>query len=261
MKRYTTVHPLFMSFYSRSLYREVAANWKKLSYLYLLLLIGVCLIPVMFKMHALVSSYVLRKAPGIIRQIPTIKINKGNVSADVQMPYVIKDPETNTPLVIIDTTGQTTSLKGSSALALLTKTDLQLKKSPTETRTLDLSSADGVVIDQSVVYDWIDTFLNYFIFVLYPFALLVSCSLRLVQALLFAIIGMGLRRTLKVSLNFSSLVSLAIVSMTPAIILDAAHNYIDVTVPSWWLIDFLVALGYFLFAMTSVTEDNGGGRS
>ncbi len=254
MKQYTTIHPLFMSFYSRSLYRDVGRNWKKISYLYLLLLLAVCLIPVMFKTHSLVSAYVLQKAPGIVRQVPPITITKGQVSTSVQMPYIIKDPESNAPLVIIDTTGQTTSLKGSAAFVLLTKTNLQLKKDPTETRTLDLSSVDNLVIDQSVAYDWIGTFLDYFIFVLYPLALIFSYALRIIQALIFAVVGMGIARSLRLSLRISSLMSLSIVSMTPAIMLDMVHNYIDVTVPSWWLIDFLIGMGYLFFAVSSLAE-------
>lgn len=243
-----------MSFYSRPLYRYVGLNWRKVSYLYLLLLLAVCLIPTMFKTHALVSDYVLQRAPAIVRQIPVITITKGQVSADVQMPYTIKDPEGKTPLIIIDTTGKTNSLQGSPAFVLLTKGNLLLKKGDTETRTLDLSSIDSLVIDQSVAYDWIETFLDYFIFVLYPFALIFSYSLRIIQAMIFTIIGMGLAKSLKVSLKLYSLMSLAIVSMTPAIILDAVHNYIDVTIPSWWLIDFLVALGYLFFAVSSFAE-------
>ncbi len=243
-----------MSFYSRPLYRYVGTNWKRISYLYLMLLLAVCLIPTMFKTHSLVSAYVLQKAPGIVRQIPPITITKGQVSVNVQMPYLIKDPESNDPLIIIDTTGQTTSLKGSSALVLLTKTNLQMKKGPTESRTLELSSIGDLVIDQAVAYDWIETFLDYFIFVLYPLALLFSYSLRIIQAMIFTVVGMGLARSLRISLRVSSLMSLAIVSMTPAIILDAVYNYMDVTVPSWWLIDFLIALGYLFFAVSSLAE-------
>ncbi len=208
----------------------------------------------MFKTHSLVSSYVLQKAPGIVRQIPSITIAKGQALVNVQMPYVIKDPESNDPLIIIDTTGHTNSLKGSPAFVLLTKTDLQMRKSQTETRTLELSSIDNLVIDQSVAYNWIETFLEYFIFVLYPFAILFSYSLRIIQAMVFTVVGMGLARSLRVSFRLSSFMSLAIVSMTPAIILDAAYNYIDVTVPSWWLIDFLIAMVYLFFAVSSLAE-------
>ncbi|HWR58913.1 MAG TPA: DUF1189 family protein [Thermodesulfovibrionales bacterium] len=243
-----------MSFYSKALYRDVGMNWKKVSYLYLLLLLGVCLIPSMFKTHSMVSDYVLQKAPGIVKQIPPITITSGQVSVNVQMPHVIQDPENSTPLIIIDTTGQTTTLKDSRALILLTKTGLLMRRSETETRTLDLSAIDSLVVDQSLAYDWIETFLDYFIFVLFPFVLLFSYSLRIVQAMIFVAIGAALSRRLGASLKFSSLMSLAIVSMTPAIIFDAVQSYADATIPSWWLINFFIALGYLFFAVRAAAE-------
>ena len=252
-----------MSFYSKSLYRDVGANWKKLSYIYLLLLLSVCLIPVMFKTHQMASDYLHTKAPDIVKQIPVITISKGEVTADVNMPYVIKDPDNNTPLVIIDTTGQTTTLKGSSALALLTKKSLMVRKDKSEIRTFELSGIESLTINQSVAYDWIETFLDYFVFVLYPFYLLFAFLFRGVQALIFALMGVALSARLKSDMKLSSLMSLAMVSMTPSIMLDAAYNYVDISIPSWWLADFLIALGYFFFALRAAlerhsSEDPGG---
>lgn len=243
-----------MSFYSTSLYRDVGKNWKKISYLYLILLLAVCLIPIMFRIHSAVSHYLLNEAPKIVKQVPVITISKGQVSVDVRMPYIIKDPEGNAPLIIIDTTGQVDSLKKSGALALLTKTKLIMRKSPEESRMLDLSGIDSLVIDQSRIYDWIETFIEYFPFVLYPFSLIFSLLFRLVQAIIYALIGLYYTRYLKLNLKYYSLISLSIVSMTPAIILDTIYNYIDVTIPFWWLIDFFIALGYLFFAVKSNSE-------
>lgn len=244
-----------MSFYSKPLYRDVGANWKKISFLYLLLLLSVCLIPIMFRTHQMVSDYVQAKAPEIVKQIPLITISKGKVSVDAKMPYVIKDPESKASIAIIDTTGQTTTLKGSEAFVLLTKESLIVRKDKTETRTFDLSEIDSLTINQSVAYGWIDTFLEYFIFVLYPFSLIFSFALRIVQALIFALMGLVLATRLKSGLSFSSFMSLAIVAMTPSIMLDTVYNYMDIAIPSWWLVDFVIALGYFFFALRAVAEE------
>jgi len=249
MKRYSTAHPLFMSFYSRPLYQDVATNWKKISILYLLLLLAVCLIPLTFKTRASVSDYVLREAPKIIKQFPVVSISKGQVSVDVPMPYTIKDPENNAPLVIIDTTGQVTSLAGSNALVLLTKTKLFFKRGPKESRILDLSDIDSLVINQSRLYDWMETFLEYFAFVLYPVALFFTFLFRISQALVFALIAISFSSYLKLNFKYSALLSIAIVSMTPAIILDTLYNYLDMAIPFWWLIDFALALAYLFFAL------------
>ncbi len=254
MKRYTTIHPLFMSFYSKSLYRDVGRNWRKTSFLYLFLLLAICLIPIMFKLRSFVSDFLISEAPKFVKQVPVITIAKGKVSVDAQMPYIIKDPATNTPFIIIDTTGRITSFNGSDARALLTDTKLIIRKGPEQIRAFDLSQIDSLMIDQSTIYQWLETFSEYFVFVLYPFALFFSFLLRIIQALIFALIGIFFAKTMKVSLPYPSLVSLATVSMTPAIILNTLYDSIDTTIPLWWLINSLFALAYLRFAVKSNSE-------
>ena len=243
-----------MSFYSRSLYQDVAMNWRKISLLYLLLLLAVCLIPLTFKTRAAVSDYLLHEGPRFIKQFPVVTISKGQVSVDVPMPYTIKDPESHTPFVIIDTTGQVTSLAGSDALVLLTKTKLFFKRGPRDSRTLDLSDIDSLVIDQSRLYDWMDTFLEYFILVLFPVALFFTFLFRMLQAFIYSIIAISYAKYVKLHFTYKSLLSLSIVSMTPAIILDTLYNYFGLSIPFWWLIDFVLALGYLIFALKSSAE-------
>lgn len=254
MKRYTTIHPLFMSFYSGSLYRDVGSNWKKISFLYLFLLLAVCLIPEMFQIRSQISDYLRDEAPKIVRQVPVITITKGKVSLDEQMPYVIKDPGTNTPLIIIDTTGRVTSLKGSEAVALLTDSKLLVRRGPGETRAADLSGIDSLVIDQSKLYDWSDIIIDNFAIVLYPLALIFSFLFRTAQVLIFAAIGMLFAKNLKIPLPFQAMISLAIVAMTPSIILTTIYQFTGLKVPFWWLISFAVSIGYLFFAVKANSE-------
>jgi hypothetical protein len=255
MKRYTTVHPLFMSFYSKSLYRDVGKNWRNIAFLYLFLLSAVCLIPIMFRVHFSVSDYLHSEAPKIVKQVPVITIAGGVASVHEEMPYIIKDPESGAPLIIIDTTGKTTSLKGTGAMFLLTKSTLSFKGSSREARTLNLSEIGDLTIDQSQVYGWIETFLDYFIFVLYPFALLFTFLLRIVEALIFGAVGTFFAKRLGAPPGYRSLVSLAMVSMTPSVILDTLYNYLEILVPFWWVLNFVIAMGYLFFAVKANAED------
>lgn len=255
MKRYTTVHPLFMSFYSKSLYRDVGKNWRTITFLYLFLLSAVCLIPIMFRVYSAVSDYFHSEAPKIVKQVPVITIAGGVASVREVMPYIIKDPENGAPLIIIDTTGKTTSLEGTAAMLLLTKSTLSFKRSSKETRTFNLSEFGDLTIDQSQVYGWIETFLDYFIFVLYPFALLFIFLLRIVEAFIFGAAGIFFAKKLGAPLGYRSVVSLAMVSMTPSVILDSIYNYLEIIVPFWWVLNFVIAIGYLFFAVKANAED------
>ncbi len=249
MKRYSTVHPLFMSFYSRALYRDVGRNWKGISFLYLLLLIAICWIPVMFRIHSGVSDFLVKEAPAIVRQIPVIRIDHGKVSVDEKMPYFIRNPKKDEPLIIIDTTGQYSSLKGTDAWALLTKTELIMRKSPTEIRTFQMSRIEDLVINRAMVYNWIETFRKWFAVVLYPFAVLASYVYRIIQVLFYAFIGLMFAKNLGLKLDYQSLVSLAIIADTPSIIINTLYNYVDVRIPFWLLISFLIAMGYLFYGV------------
>lgn len=255
MKRYTTLHPLYMSFYSKSLYQDVGRNWGKVSFLYLFLLLSVSLIPVAFKLQSQIAGYLFREAPKIIQQVPRITIAKGTVSVNEKMPYIIKEPETNAPLIIIDTTGQVASLKDSDAMVLLTKTQVKIRKPPTGTRVLELSGIDDLVIDQGRLYDWIDSFVENVALILYPVVLLLSFFFKVLQALVFAVVGMGFARNLKASLRYRALLSLAIVAMTPAILIDTLYTYIGIPIPMWWLVTFSITIGYLFFALKAVAQD------
>ncbi len=255
MKQYSTFHPLYMSFFSRSLYRDVGKNWKGLSFLYLLLLLAICWIPIMFKMHSAVSGYIADEVPKIVRQIPVITISNGEVSIDNDMPYIITDPEKDDPFIIIDTTGEYSSLDNTPARVLITRTELIMKKSPSETRTFDLSEIEYLKIDRQTVYGWVETFRDWFAFLLYPFLVIASYIYRIVQVLLYAAIGLIIARNREVALDYQSLISLAIVSATPAIIVNALYNYGDIVMPFWWLICFMISMGYLFFGIKANAGD------
>ncbi len=257
VKKYSTLHPLYLSFYSRSLYRDVGRNWKGITFLYLLLLLAVCWIPIMFKMHSGIAGFIDAEAPKVVRQVPMITIEKGEVLVDADMPYIISDPDHNTPLIIIDTTGVYTDLKESDARVLLTRHELIMRKNASKTEIFDLSGIDDFVITKKLVYEWIDLFKKWFAFVLYPFAVLGSYLYRLVQVVIYSLIGVLIVRALESSLEFPSLLSLAIVADTPSIILNTIYNYVGLHLPfpSWGIICFAVTMGYLVFGIKANTGD------
>lgn len=254
MKRYSTIHPLYMSFYSKPLYRDVAMNWKKVSFLYLFLLLAICEIPLMFRLHDEVTEYIFQQAPDIVKQVPDISISKGIVSAEVQMPYIIMEPKKNSPLMIIDTTGKTVSLEGSDAFALLTKSELIVRRTRTSTWKFSTSEVDGLIIDKKMVYDLIEAFAGLIPVVMYPLGLLVSFVFRVTQALIFALAGIFLARNMNITLSYSQLVSLSIIAMTPSVMLGTIHDYSGVVVNSWWVISLMIAFGYLWFGVRSASE-------
>lgn len=255
MKRYSTIHALYMSFYSASLYRDVKTNWRGIAFLHLFLLLAICWIPIMFKLQSHLNRFIDEDAPKIIRQIPDITVSDGAVSTREKIPYYIKDPETGEPLMIIDTTGEITSIEDYEAVVLLTKTQLIVKRNAIETRTFDLSQVKSFSVNQQTLFGWAETVKEWLIIVLYPFALFFSYLYRLVQALIYAAIGMLLAKIFHAKLRYQELLSLSLITLTPVIIANTVYNYLDIRIPLWWFLSFILAMGYLSFAIKA----NSGG--
>ncbi|MCE5194634.1 MAG: DUF1189 domain-containing protein [Nitrospiraceae bacterium] len=253
MRKYSTINALYMSFFSKSLYKDVGADWKGISFVYLLLLLVLISIPMMFQLQSSLNTFIDNEVPKLIKQVPEIKITDGIVTTDVSMPYTINDTETDRPLIVIDTTGKINSIEDANAQALLTKNKLLIRKSKIETRTIELTDIESFTINQSNLYEWTDIFRTWIIIILYPFILFFLYAYRTVQALAYALIGKIFGRALKTDLNYQALISLAIVSMTPAIIINAVYSYINRRIPFWWVICFIIAMCYLYFAVRSIS--------
>jgi hypothetical protein len=250
MKQYGVFHPLLLSFYSKPLYRDVAKNWKGVGFLYLLLLLALTWIPVMMQFHYNLSNAVSREAPKIVNQIPKITITKGEVSIDAPVPYSIIDPQSGEQIAAIDTSGQITSIDQTKAFMLLTKKNLIIRQQHRgETRIFDLSAIQSLTLDRDSVMSWLQAFNKWFAFVAYPFALGASFAYRIIQVLLYALIGMLMASILKITLDYAALVRLSVIAITPVILLNTLRKLLGVHVPLTWLISFVIAMCYLFIAV------------
>ncbi|MEW5747037.1 MAG: DUF1189 family protein [Nitrospirota bacterium] len=254
MRNYTIIHPLFLSFFSRALYRDVARNWKGWGVAYLLLLLSLFWIPETLKIQKDLSAFLAGSAPHYVEQVPTITITNGQASTKETTPLFIYQRDGTTPFAIIDTTGTTSSLGNSPAVLLLTRTALIARNGLSETRTFDLAGIDELVVDKRTVYQWIEWLKAWLPLMLFPFALFFSFLFHLFQTFFAASIGALFARLFGVTLDFRTLVRLAAVSFTPAVLLQIAHVVLDISFPYKSLFSFLIALGYLYYAVGANSE-------
>jgi hypothetical protein len=255
MKKYSIFHIPVLSFFSKELYRDVGLNWKGVNFLYLFLLLAVCLTPATIKMYMVFSNFVDNEAPAFIEQVPEITINDGKVSINEPQPYYIKDPESGDILAIIDTTGQITSLEGTDALCLLTSDKLITKKSKFENRTYDLSKVKKFVVNSERITGWLNILRKFLIVFVYPFALFSSYVFRIAQALICAAIGLLFASWCKVTLSYPTLIRLAVVAMTPSLLVKTIFGIAGLHLPCITsLIFLLMTLAYLYFAVQAISE-------
>ena len=76
------------------------------------------------------------------------------------------------------------------------------------------------------------------------------------QALLYGGLGMALAALRKIPLSYGGAVSVAIMALTPVIILDALLVWTNTYLPLWGFGSFLLALGYLVFGIRSAARSN-----
>lgn len=252
MKQYSALNALGLSFYSKPLYQDVARNWRGTGFAYLLLLLALCWVPEMINIQMQFADYVNGDASLLVKQIPPINIADGEVTTDVQTPYFIKDPEKGKVLAIIDLTGQYTSLDNSPADLLLTKQQV-FTRNNYEIRTYDLKGVKSFHLDQDRVRGWLNVARSWMLVVLYPCALLFSFVYRIVQALIYGLCGLIISKIVKAELEFLTLLRLAVVAVTPAVILETVRSVAAIHIPFWSLLCFMIAMAYLFFAITAAS--------
>jgi len=248
-KRYSLIHPLFMAFFSRSLYQDVGRNWKGPGLVFLFSVVALCTIPFVLLAQSELSTLLNEEAPKIVTQMPAVRIIKGKVSIDKPEPFYIKDDKSGDPLIIFDTTGQIRTLTGSKAAVLVSQSSLTVRNSTGETRTIDLSGIDGFSLDRRILYEWIDDLEGSLAFILYPAVALFFFVSRLIEVVIFAAIAYFLPRTPGGPSDYRKNMRLAAVSMTPAMVIGAVLNIAGIVLPFWWLTSIPLTAVYFLFAV------------
>ncbi len=257
--RFPIFQALYLSFYSRPFYRDVARVGQGLLVSYVLFLVALSWLPQTANLHREFREFLDAEAPKFLKQVPKITIARGRASIDEPVPYFIYKEDGMTPLAIIDTSGSIASLEKSPALLLLTETVLMVRRSGTDVRELPLADLGDAVIDRQTISSWLEAFSGVFAVVLYPFAVLFGFLLHLLLVLAGALFGGMIAKRLGLDLDFRAIFRLAVVSFTPALLLVTAHAVLDIPFPYSLPVTFVVSLGYLSYALAANTEKTGAG--
>jgi hypothetical protein len=255
MKKFSIIHIPVLSFFSKDLYRDVGLNWKGICFGYLLLLLAICWIPMMVRMHLGFAGFVKDDAPPVVEQVPEITITDGRASIKEPQPYFIREPDSNQILGVIDTTGSIKSPADANAFFLLAKNSIIMKQSNYETRSYDLSQVESFSISGEGIMEFLLKAKKYLVIILYPLALISSYVYRIIQALIYAAIGLLFASTCKVTLSYGALLRLAVVAMTPCMIIKTVFGLAGVHLPCIVLLLYiLITLAYLYFGVYACSQ-------
>lgn len=250
MRRFSLLHPLWMAFYEGAIYEDAARHWRNRTFLYLLLLLALTWIPFTLQMQNQVEDWVSREAPFYIDQVPDLSLSGGELTSSSSAPTLLRD-RNGTVLAVIDPTGQYTSLDDTDAPVLVTRTQIfirgegdlvdvtYLPDGPPETLTRE---------DLYVIADWTRSLVNTLLF---PVLLVLSYAYRTLQTLLYAYVASFFTASAGGALPYRTLLNLAIIAITPAVVMDTVHMLMESPLPDWfwWPACVLLSLGYLRFGI------------
>lgn len=250
MKKYSYFQAPILSFFSKDFYRYISNEKNGTGFIYLFLLLVLCVIPVTLEVEKVVNTYIDNESGQLISQVPEITIANGEASIEEPQPYFITDPENGKPIIIIDTTGEITSLGDTEAKILISKTFTLYEKSEHETRKYDLVDVQDYVLNQSKINNWLAIAKEYFFVCLYPFILFGAFLWRIIQTLVYAVIGLIFVNILGSYNSYGSLLRLSVISITPIILIDTIFvTMLGIEIPFSGILFFLGAMAYLYFGV------------
>lgn len=249
MQRYNILQAIFMSFYSKDLYRDVAKNWNGKTFVYLLFLVALSWVAFTIKMQLGLNEVYQKDTDKVVTQIPVLTIKDGKITTPENRPYFIKNPDTNETIAIIDTSGTYKTLSDAKTGILVTPSEVITQPNANETKINHVPNNLNLTINPTTINGYIHAMLPFawiFLFIFFTFA---SFIYRIIQALIYAIIGKIICAIVFAPLRYSELLQIAVVAVTPAIVLSAVLDFWIVKFPHHLLLYFILAMIYLTFGI------------
>lgn len=250
MQQYKFPQALGLSFYSKPFYRDVAQNWQGRGFLYVLFLVTLLTLVSIFSAFAARTAFIAAVQP-MVAQLPTITIEKGQASIDKPEPFYVKDKE-GKDILIIDTTGKVTSFENTTAEALLTKTQLVIKRSSGAPEAFDLSKVKNGVYDQQAIHE----IMKYASFALMIVILVMLFLWRWLKGILAVLVLAGVGKLLThTTLSYQTLCRIAAAALTPAIVLALVLELFHVSIPYVVVAYIALTIFYFFYGIEANKPD------
>ncbi len=254
MSQYGIFEALFMSFYSRSLYRDVAKNWGGKTFLYLLILGLISWIVFTAQIQSKLSAMYVSQSDAYVNQFPVMNIKDGHLSTPEKRPYIITDPQSHQVIAVIDTSGQYTTLEQAKTDFLVTETKMISHPAQDEVREYNIPTTYNGDIIPGEINTALKKFMGFLWIPLFISVVLLAYIYHIIQALIYGVLGVLFGKMQGVSLNYSQLVQLAMMALTPAIIISTILDACHINFPFQMLMYFIVEIGYLMFGIAANKE-------
>lgn len=247
MQQYNIFQALYMSFYSKKLYRDVALNWGGKSFLYLLMLLTIISIYFAISIQNIVTVGYEAFYTQISPQVPVLTIKDGKISTPENRPYFIIDPDTKFTYAVIDTSGRYTTIEQAKAPVLITQTQV-ITKNETRTYSVPANNVEQK-LDLQEINGYVHKFLGYLWIIFFMLCVFGFYVYRLIQALVYSLIGKVFAMSFKIPLTYGQILQIAMVAITPAIIISTIQYAVKFEMRHDLILYFILGIAYLFYGI------------
>ncbi len=261
MTRHRAHEVLWLSFFSRSVYCDVAQRWTGIGARYLVLLVTLSWIPFAIAAQRELSNFGNEWVAELFAEAPTITIRHGVVSVDPPGRHEIRNPRTGSVVGVIDVDGDLNDLDALGAgTVMLTGSKIALHRHRRgEIRAYDLARVRRFSATSQDLVRWTRTLCRWGTLLVLPFLIGGSLIYRVFQALILGGLGVVVARSLDAELPYTALVRIAAIAVTPAVLLDTANAALLQSRPAGWaLLCGALNVGFVIFGVAA--NRNASGR-
>lgn len=249
------ISALWKSFYSQDLYQNVRKNWGFGVVFYLLLLTLLYSVIFLFHERSTINAFLDKLSVQITSQVPEGRLDSGIMSIEKPSPYVIYyEDKTKGEFAVFDMDNKL-SPATSPATLIFHKDGYYYRNN--DARKVDQKSytfhpypKQSFTFSAEKAQAISHKYLNALPLILFGFIWGAKFIFKLIQAIFWAFVVMGLVRLCKGSLTYGQSYRLAIIGMTPAFILVSIPRLFTF-IPHAFLIGVMIDLIYMYFAAYS----------
>ncbi len=253
MKNKNLIMAIAAALYSPSFYREVGQRWRARSFAYLLVLLAICWLFISFSKTLDFCTTVGRVGVLISQQMPTLHIKSGVITSKIKNPLKMRVNGHGTTYAVIDLNNKYKKFKTDRTQILVRDTYIKIKKSDHEVSTYylpkTLNATFGPNTISNIMINHGKRIMTVTFFAVYFVGLIFSYIWYIVLSMIYGLIGMIFSGLNKARLEYGSLLGLALVAITPAVLLQTLFVVMGLTFMFQYLLYFVVAMIYLFCAV------------
>lgn len=249
MQQNNYIQAIYKSFYSSALYRDVKQNWGAGVVLYLFLLLIICCAISVVPIQQIINIHAKKFLAEAVPQLPSMNIKNGILITPENRPYLIKDTKTGNNWIVLDTSGHYVNIEQADAKILVTKEEVFIKNDSDEITAHTIPKNVNFHMVPAEMKEWTIKIASWAWVFVFPSLLFLSFIYRLIQALIYAVIGKFFAVLNDSPIPFSSILKLVLVSVTPAIIVSTFLDFFRISFHFQLLFYFILSMFYLYFAI------------